>query len=117
MPTKALTNDGRSGIRDFLQSELDDMAVGTDDSEVSRTDTTLGNEVIRKAFADESDSDIGTARFDMRLLTTDANGVDLQELGLFNGAGEMWARIVYADIRKTNDFEIEFEVSAEVQNP
>lgn len=116
MATKALTNEGRNALRDHLQSALDDMAVGTDGSDASTTDTALGNEVVRKAIGTEEDVGDGEGRFDMRLLSTEANGTDLRELGLFTGAGSMYARIVFAEIAKTSDFEVEFEVTAEVRN-
>lgn len=117
MATKTLTNDGRRAIRDFLQSELADMGVGTDGSGASTTDTALGNEVLRKAFKSEQDTGDGSAQYDMRVLSTEANNNDLRELGLFTGAGSLYARIVYAEIPKTSDFEVEYEVTATVKNP
>lgn len=116
MATKTLTNDGRNAIREFLQGELADMAVGTDGSEASTTDTALGNEVLRKAFKSVTDEGDGSAQFDMRVLSNEANGSSLRELGLFTGGGSMYSRIVYAEIPKTNDFEVEYEVTATVKN-
>jgi hypothetical protein len=117
MTTKALTNDGRNAIRDFLQSDLDDMAVGTDGTDPSATDTALGNEVLRKAFKSEKDTGDGSGQYDMRVLSTEANGSALRELGLYTGGGALYARIAFAEINKTSDFEVEFEVTATVQNP
>jgi len=117
MATKALTNDGRNAIRDFLRDELADMAVGTDGSEASTTDTALGNYVITKPYKSEQNAGDGAAQYDIRLLSTEANGNALRELGLLTGAGDLYARLVFAEINKTSDFEVEFEVTAEVQNP
>lgn len=116
MTTTALTDEGRNAIRDSLQANLDDMAVGTDGSDPSTTDTSLGNEVLRKAFKSEQDAGNGSAQFDMRVLSNEANGEALRELGLFAGSS-MYARIAYAEINKTSDFEVEYEVRATVNNP
>ena len=116
MASKAITNVGRNAIRDFLQGEIGTVAVGTDGSDVSTTDDTLGNEVLSKASANQDVGD-GSEQFEIRLLTSEANNLDLRELGLLTPADELYFRLVFAEIPKTSDFEVEFEVTATVQNP
>jgi hypothetical protein len=113
MPTKELTNDGRNAIRDFLQGEVSEIGIGTDGTEASKTDTALGNQIIAKSSTNE-DAGTGQSEFNARLLSSEANGEALRELGL--KTPDLWARLVFAEINKTSDFEVEFEVQAEVQN-
>lgn len=93
------------------------MGAGTDGSEPSTTDSDLGDEVIRKAFRSEEDAGTGTGEFTMRLLSGEANGNEIREIGLFDSSGALYARFNFASISKTNDFEVQFEVTAEVRNP
>jgi hypothetical protein len=115
MPTKVITNDGRNAIRDFLQGEVAEIGIGTDGTEASKTDMALGNEVIAKSSTNE-DVDTGQSEFSTRLLSSEANGESLRELGLKTSAASLYARLVYAEINKTSDFEVKFEVTGTVQN-
>lgn len=114
--TKSLTNTGRNALRDALQADLDDMAIGTDGSEPSTTDTALGAKILEKAFDGEADDGPGALFTSMRVLSSEANGSTIRELGLKSGT-DLYARVVFAGIDKTQDFEIDFEVTATVKNP
>jgi hypothetical protein len=116
MSSRAITTVGRNAIRDFLQSEVADIGIGTDGTDVSTTDTALGNEVLSKPSANQAVGD-GREQFEIRLLASEANNNDLRELGLLTAADELYFRLVFAEIPKTSDFEVEFEVTANVRNP
>ena len=115
MPTTVLTNGGRDAVRDALQSEIAELAVGTDATDPTVSDTALGIEVISKATT-EGDDGTGVATFSIRLDTTEANGSDLAEIGAVDGSGTLLSRLVFAEIAKTSDFELEFVVRKTVQN-
>lgn len=117
MATKVLTNKGRNAIRDFLAAEVTELAVGTDGTDASKTETTLGNEVISKTVETAEDTGIGEERFTIRLSSAEANGYDLAELGAKNDGGTVLSRLVFAEIAKSSDFEVEFRLTKTVQNP
>lgn len=114
--TARLTYDGKEVVNDLLIDKLEEIGVGTDDSSPSRNDSELGEEVYRDLIDGTSDVDVGTTQYDLRLGTVDANDEDLTELGIYTDDGRLLNRIVYADIHKTDDFEIQFEVDVEVSN-
>jgi hypothetical protein len=90
-----------TGIGDDDYRRIDKMAVGTGSTAVSAGQTTLVGEVYRTAVTDYDVSTSKRVIFVLNLPTTAANSVTLREVGLFNGAGTMFARFVHAAITKT----------------
>lgn len=113
--TGVITNAGRDAIRDFIQSEVAEMGVGTGTDEPTKTDSTLQSEVTRKAVS-KADGGTGEEVFTIRLSTSDANGNDLTEVGTFDTDGDLQARLTHSEIRKTDDFEVEYRLSETVVN-
>ncbi|MFC7140923.1 hypothetical protein ACFQMA_13950 [Halosimplex aquaticum] len=111
-----ITNAGLNATRDFLQSEVTELAVGTGTTDPTKTDTALENEVIRKPV-DGDDAGTGEVTFATRLTSSEANGADLAELGAVDGDGDLQARLTYSSIVKTSDFEIEFRLTERAMNP
>jgi len=89
-------------------------AVGTDNTAPVVGDTTLGTELIRKAWTSDTRSGT-TVTTSTTYGTTEANGT-LYEAGQFNAAaaGDMFNRVTFAALTKNNtmtltvDFEITF---------
>jgi hypothetical protein len=105
-------------VRDFLTSEIAELAVGTGTTDPKSNDTSLESEVISKAASAQNGGD-GEVTHSMRLATTEANGTgsqDLTELGSKDGAGDLEDRITFAPVTKTNDYEIEFRLTQTVVN-
>jgi hypothetical protein len=61
------------------------MAIGDDNTAVAATDTTLGSEVFRTAYVSQAYSATGIVTSEFYITDTDANGEDIQELGIFAG--------------------------------
>ncbi len=102
-----VVNNGLDIIRDLLGGDLNeeptDIAVGTDNTVVTATDTTLAVEVFRNQITRRIDNN-QSITFQLFISTTQANGNTLTEAGLIrvkNGADRLFARIVYAPIVKT----------------
>lgn len=116
MAQYAKTNLGRNAIRDFLAGEISHLAVGTGTTDPKTTDTSLEAEVIEKSATAE-DGGNGEVTHKIRLLTTEANGNDLTELGAKDAAGgNLEDRVVFAKVTKTNDYEVEFRLKQRVIN-
>jgi len=102
-----VVNEGLDIIRDMLGGDLNeeptDIAVGTDNTAVVATDTTMGLEVFRNQITRRLDS-AQQITFQLFISTTQANGNTLVEAGLFrvkNQVDRLFARIVYLPIVKT----------------
>lgn len=114
-----LTDDVLDKFVNDIQSEIDNEwtygAIGSDDSAPSDTDDSLGNEVLRKARQDYSESG-SESTISLFVATTEANGNDINEVGLFDSSsnGEMKFREVFNSISKSNEFELWFDVKASV---
>lgn len=111
-----ITNAGLNAARDFLQSEVAELAVGTGTTDPTKTDTSLENEVTRKSVTG-SDAGTGEVEFVARLSSSEANGEDLAELGAVDGDGDLQARLTYSSIAKTSDFEVEYRLTEKAVNP
>lgn len=116
MANQVITNDGRRAVRDFLVGEVADLAVGTDGTEPSPTDSALGNRVIAKASSDTAD-DVGSSKHTVRLDTTEANNQSIEELGSLDSSDVLLSRLIFSPIDKTSDFEIEFRLKKTARNP
>lgn len=117
--TGKITNAGRDAIRDFIQSEVAEIGVGTGTTDPTKTNSSLENEVARKSVA-EADAGTGETVFEFTLSTSDANyadvGAELSELGTFDADGDLQARLTHSGIRKTSDFEVEYRLTETVVN-
>ena len=109
-----VVNNGLDIIRDLLGGDLNeeptDIAIGVDDTTVTPTDATLGNEVFRNQITRRLDG-AQVITFQLFVSTSQANGNTLEEAGLIrvkNGADRMFARITYAPIVKTNSVSITY---------
>lgn len=111
-----ITNAGLDAIREFIQSEITELAVGTGTSDPTKTDTALESEVIRKSVTGVDDG-TGQVVFTIRLNTSEANGNDLTEIGTFDGGGDLQSRLTHSEIPKTSDFEVEYRFTEKVVNP
>ncbi len=112
----AVTNAGLDAIRERIQSDVAELAVGTGTSEPKKTDTTGDlSEVIRKSAA-TSDDGTGEAVFVVRLTTSEANGLDLTEVGAVESDDTLQARVTHAAIQKTSDFEVEYRLTERAVN-
>lgn len=118
-----IMNDGLDLVRDFLHGDSvnapSHMAVGVGTATEKATDTTLGSEVLRKTFSGTTKGTVGKETYEMTILTTEANGNDLSEVGIFNAAsaGDMLNRIVFTPISKTSAFELKIEIEITEARP
>lgn len=115
MPRTKLNVD-LNGIRDHLQGEYAEIAVGTDGTAPVPTDTTLGAEVAREASTGSTGA-TGEVTHAMRLGTGDANGESLREAGNVDSLGALRDRITHAVVAKTSAFEVEYRIKTRVVIP
>lgn len=104
-------NDGLDWIADYAflgcnpTSQPDPMcyiAIGTDSTAVTATDSALGAELTRQVFGTVTQGGVGVITYD----TTFAAGVGtgaVSEAGTFNDAssGEMFNRVAFSAVNKT----------------
>jgi len=109
------TNEQLDDIASYLAGKVATIAVGTDGTAETKTDTTIGNQVFSGAATVTSEG-IGEKTFSVRLQAADADGDDLKEIVLLDSGGNLLARKTFAVISKTNNFELEFEYTEEVAN-
>lgn len=110
-----ITNAGLDALRDSVSSDVAELAVGTGTTEPTKTQTSLGSEVLRESISG-ADGGTGEVTFVVRLSTSEANE-DLAELGTFDGNGDLQARLTHSSIAKTSDFEIEYRLTEKAVNP
>lgn len=111
----AVTNPGLNALRERIQADVAELAVGTGTSEPKKTDSALESEVIRKSVTGTDDG-TGETTFVIRLTTSEANGNDLTEVGTFESDDTLQARITHAAIQKTSDFEVEYRLTEKAVN-
>lgn len=109
-------NQGRKKIRDFLKSEADKIAVGTDETAVSQTDSSLGSQVYSESCTSENE-DTGTVRHTVTLNLSEANTNTLEEAGIIDTDGDLTTRHVFAAIEKNDSTEIEIIIREKNINP
>jgi hypothetical protein len=61
------------------------LAIGDDSTAVAATDPVLGNEVFRTSHVSQAYSATGIVTTEFYVTDSDANGEDIQELGIFAG--------------------------------
>jgi hypothetical protein len=116
MVTSATTTEMLNLLRDTIDGELSEIAVGTGSSDPSKSDTSLENEVFREAI-EETKITPQEVMHTIRILASEANGYDLSEAGDYDGVGGMEARYAFADLSKTSDIEVEIRTTKRVRNP
>lgn len=108
-----LTTNLLNEIRDAVQTELKNNqlthgAIGTDNTTPTAGDTALGSEVFIDA-ADEYDVTVANKlTASLRVLTTEANGNTIVEVGWFDAAsgGDMKTHDLVNSIDKTSDIQL-----------
>lgn len=115
------TNKGVELIADFLAgnspTQPTHMAVGSGSVDPNADDTALGSELYRVSVEEVTDV-ITRVRFSFILLSTQQNGENLRECGLFNAAtdGDMYSRFTHGTIVKSNSYEVEYTITLEITN-
>jgi hypothetical protein len=108
-----VTLAGRNLVRDHLtigsNAVLSHYAVGTGTTAAIAGDTALGNELLRDAVT-QRDTNDGEIVVTFYLSSTQGNGNDLTEAGVFTAAsgGVLFARTVFSPITKTSDVAVTF---------
>lgn len=112
-------NNARNDLRDRMESEVNEAAVGTDGTSASETDTSIGNEVVSKSEGDDeldiSNDGDGGSLYEFTVTLSEANGETLREVVLRSGTG-LWVRMTHAGVEKENDFELDYEISTSFDN-
>ncbi|PSG97505.1 hypothetical protein BRD56_05470 [Thermoplasmatales archaeon SW_10_69_26] len=106
------TNDGLETLSEGDAKRTEQLAIGTGDADASVDDTSLENEVLRKAAESEVQGD-GEVLHTMRVLSGEANGATLREAGLIDNQDRLSTTHRYAGLEKTTDKEIEFRVTSQ----
>lgn len=114
-----VVTSGRNLVRDLLNSSgpsfITRLAVGTNNTAVSSTQTALLAEVFRDQITQRITSD-GLLRLKYFLASTSVNGNTLREAGLFNASsgGVMFARVTHGDIVKTSSISLTYDWSINI---
>jgi len=109
--TEMIVDAGLNLIKDLVSGDSTDNpsygAVGADDTAPYASETTLVDEKVRKAITDYSSGNEETT-FQVWIASTEGNGEDLEEVGLFNdvAAGDMVGRATFDTVTKTDVKEI-----------
>ena len=117
-----IVNTGLNLMRDFLAGDAptppSHFAVGTSETDVVAGDTTLGAEVERKVVTTKTISGNGILEYVGELLSTEANGNDLAEVGVLNAAtaGDLLLRTTHTPYSKTADFSVKYVVRHTLTN-
>ena len=112
------TNTGRQITRNLLsggsQAYLQYGAVGIGSAVASGTDTTLGSEVIRKAFEEVDDTTDYETTYETYLSSVQATGLSLREIGLCTASsgGSVAFRSTFTALAKTTGNEVLIEYKA-----
>ena len=114
-----IVTNGKNLIRDMLGlvagvTGLNYFAIGTDNTTVQVTDTTLGTEVFRDTF---TKTNLSSAKINIQyyLGSGSANGNTLTEAGLFGDdatgtpdSGTLFARVTHTSIVKTSSIAVTY---------
>jgi len=111
--TTTTIDEIKDAVLDRMESKFAYIAVGTDDTTPSSSDTALGNEVLRKSRQEYLRDDTnGKITVSMWILSTEANGNDLKEVGVFDtsSGGNLYSRNVFNTLTKNNNIEVWIDV-------
>ena len=116
-----VTNTLKSAIKtnslDYIENNANYVAVGDDGTTEQPTDTTLGNEILRKLRQDVTRDDAnGKITVSMYIGTQEANNNTLREVGTFDAStgGNMFNRATFTDLNKTSQIEVWIDVEFNV---
>lgn len=113
--TTGFLNTIKEGVLDTVVAETTHLAVGTDNTTPTVGDTTLGNEVLRKARQEftRGTSDVIISLF---LNSLEANGNSLKEVGMFDAAsaGNLQERSIFTTITKTSSIEVWIDIEEQI---
>lgn len=110
--TTTLLNQTRDDVQDALEDIFLYGAVGTGTTTPAAGDTALEFEVFRDAI-DEIDKSVDNQiTASLRVLTTEANGNAITEVGLLDAAaaGNLWTHDLVNSINKTSDIQLFMDV-------
>lgn len=112
-------NDARNDLRDRMESEVSEAAVGTDGESASESDTSIGDEIESYAEDDDdleiSNDGDGGSLYEFTVSLSEANDETLREVVL-RSSTDLWVRITHAGVEKENDFELDYEISTSFDN-
>lgn len=109
------TDTGRQITRNLLSggstAHFTHGAVGIGSTAASGNDTTLGSEILRKAWNDTDDTTDYETTFEMYIASTEATGTTLQEFGAFTSDtnGSLGIRNTFTALTKTSGIEVLIE--------
>jgi hypothetical protein len=91
-------------------NKISKIGTGLDITPPLRTDTTLGNEILKVDITSYTFPEVGHVEFTAILdYTSVANGQSLTEAGLFSADGNtMFARQIFGAVTKTNLLQLQF---------
>lgn len=115
MTQALLTDTGREKVAQLLGDDITALEIGSDSSSPSTDDDGVRSHVVSKSTTPE-DAGGGSRSFNIRLDTTESNGETLGEIAAVDDSGNGLSRIAFAEIPKTQDFEVEFTVTKTVVN-
>lgn len=105
----------KTAVKAAVVSNATHMAVGDDNTAPTVGDTTLGNELTRKARQEytEGTSDVIISLF---LNSTESNGNSLKEVGMFDAgaAGNLLERNTFTTISKTSSIEVWIDIEEQI---
>jgi len=118
-----IVNAGLNLDRDWIHGDTvnppDYIAIGTGTTGVTAEQTALENEILRKQVSYKSKPGNGQTLHEIEILTTEANGQTITEIGEFNDAtaGTMWCRITGFSIPKTSEFSLKIQIITVCERP
>ena len=113
-----LLNSTRDEIKDFFETQFTHGAVGDDNTTPTPGDTTLGNEVFRKAIASFDKTTFTNKTIaSVQITSAEANGNTIREGGFFDAvaAGNMLTHFLVNDIVKTSDISLYIDGIIEIE--
>ena len=115
------SNDARNALRDKAQSDINEAAVGTDGTSATKTDSSIGTEVLSKSESggglSENDNGDGGSVWEFTVSLSEANGNTLREVVLRDAANSvMYLRITHGGVPKENDFELDYQIKTSFDN-
>ena len=117
-----IVNAGLNLIRDFFNGDSptppSHLAIGTGTTAVNAADTELGSEVLRKTISKEEKSNAGVIEYFVNISSTEANGNNLSEIGIFNASsgGTMILRKTHLAYQKTSSFGVKIVIRHTIQS-
>jgi len=109
-----ISNAGLARERDLIMADIVKLKAGTGTSPPSGMDSSLETEI---AEVDAGVETVAASKFRIsgRLNSATANGSTLQEVGATCADG-LYDRLIVLPVAKSNDIEIEYEITIERRN-